>query len=245
MPFAMQTDPRSRSGHERLLQSLSKRTPLHAAAAGHRQRDEANHKPWAKARLGEQMMMLKKVTLAAAVAAAVALPLSARAESNVTTGGGSISASARVNFSVVIPRFIFLQVGTGTLLAPNGTIDTISFAPTVAQVGTSAAIAGTGGDLPGGAVTVRIIGNAGSVTLAAVSGAPTLVSGTDTIPWTQISTAITGGATHPTINGASASFAAVSGVVNVNGSWAYSYLNSITPAAGTYTGQVTYTATTP
>lgn len=191
------------------------------------------------------MMMLKKVTLAAAVAAAIAAPLAARAESNVTTGGGSISASARVNFSIVIPRFIFLQVGTGTLLAANGTIDTVSFAPAVAVVGDSTPVAGTGGNLTGGAVTVRVIGNAGNVTLAAVSGAPNLVSGTDTIPWTQIGTTIAGGATHPTINGANATFTAASGVVNVNGSWTYSYLNTITPAAGTYTGQVTYTATTP
>jgi hypothetical protein len=37
----------------------------------------------------------------------------------------------------------------------------------------------------------------------------------------------------------------VANVVNVNGTWTYSYLNTITPAAGTYTGQVLYTATAP
>jgi hypothetical protein len=196
------------------------------------------------ARLGEKMMMLKKVTLAAAVAAAVALPLAAQAESNVSTGAGALSATARVNFSIVIPRFLFLQVGTGTLLAANATIDTISFAPAVAVVGNGTAVAGTGGNLTAGAVTARIIGNTGNVTLAA-TGPANLTSGSDTIPWTQIATAVTGGVTHPTINGANATFTAASGVVNVNGTWTYSYLNTLTPAAGTYTGQVLYTATAP
>lgn len=179
-----------------------------------------------------------------AVAIALASPLAARAESNVTTGVGTISATARVNFSITIPRFIFLQVGTGTLLAANATVDTISFAPAVAVVGDTTPVAGTGGNLTGGAVTVRIIGNAGNVTLAA-TGPANLTSGGDAIPWTQIGTAITGGATHPTINGANALFTAASNVVNVNGTWTYSYLNTITPAAGAYTGQVLYTATTP
>lgn len=192
------------------------------------------------------MTKFNRAALAAAVATAVVLPMAAHAESNVTTGAApaSLNATARVNFSVLIPRFIFLQVGTGTLLAANATIDTIAFAPAVAVVGNSTPVAGTGGNLTGGAVTVRIIGNAGNVTLAA-TGPANLTSGSDTIPWTQISTAITGGATHPTINGANATFTAASGVVNINGTWTYSYLNTITPAAGTYTGQVLYTATTP
>lgn len=176
--------------------------------------------------------------------AAVVLPATARAESRVTTGGGSISAQARVDFSITIPRFIFLQVGTGTLLTNVGTIDQISFAPAVNVVGTGTPITGTGGNLGSGGVTVRIIGNAGNVTLGA-SGPTNLTSGSNTIPWTQVSTAITGGATHPTINGSNANFGASNGVVNVNGTWVYSYLNSVTPAAGTFTGQVQYTATTP
>jgi hypothetical protein len=187
---------------------------------------------------------LRKIAMSGAAAAALVVPLSALAESNVTTGAGTLTATARVNFSITIPRFIFLQVGTGTLLAANATIDTISFAPTVAVVGNGTAVAGTGGNLGSGSVTVRIIGNAGNVTLAA-TGPANLTSGGNTIPWTQIATAITGGATHPTINGANATFTATGNVVNINGTWIYSYLNTVTPAAGTYTGQVLYTATTP
>jgi len=183
---------------------------------------------------------------AGAALAVLAFPLAAQAESNVTTGAGTISATARVTFNITIPRFIFLQVGTGTLLAANAAIDTIAFTPAVAVVGNSTPVAATAGsgNLGNGSVTVRIIGNAGNVTLGA-TGPANLTSGSNTIPWTQIATAITGGATHPTINGANATFTAIANVVNINGTWTYSYLNTLTPASGTYTGQVLYTATTP
>jgi hypothetical protein len=116
----------------------------------------------------------------------------------------------------------------------------------VAVIGNSVAQAATAGsgNLGNGSVTVRVLGNAGPMTLAA-TGPANLTSGTDTIPWTQITTAVTGGATHPTINGANAAYPATAGVVNVNGTWTYSYANSITPAAGVYTGQVLYTASAP
>lgn len=181
-----------------------------------------------------------------AIALALASPLAANAESNVTTGAGTISATARVNFSITIPRFIFLQVGTGTLLAANATINTIDFQPALTVVGNGTPVAATAGsgDQGNGIVTVRIIGNAGNVTLGA-TGPANLTSGANNIPWTQIATAITGGATHPTINGAAAAFTATANVVNIAGTWAYSYLNATTPAGGTYTGQVLYTATTP
>ena len=182
-----------------------------------------------------------------AVAAAVTLPLSVHAESNITTGGGAnITATARVNFSVVIPKFVFLQVGTGTFMAANATIDTITFSVPAASVGNGTPVTATAGsgNLGNGGVTVRVIGNNGNMTLGA-TGPANLVSGTDTMPWTEVATAITGGATHPTINGANATFTATNKVVNVNGTWVYSFLNTAPRASGTYTGQVLYTATTP
>jgi hypothetical protein len=188
------------------------------------------------------MKHLRNTILASAVAAALAVPLTAQAESNFTTGNGAnITATARVNFSVNIPKFVLLQVGT----AGTGNIDLIDFAVPAANVGLGPPpVAGTGGNLTGGSVTVRVLGNNGDMTLGAVSGNPNLLSGTDTIPWTQIAVA-TSGPVHPPINGAAATYTATGKVVNANGNWTYSYLNSVTPPAGTYTGQVTYTATTP
>jgi hypothetical protein len=188
-------------------------------------------------------MLLKKLTLATAAAATAVIPMVAQAESNVTTGAsGTLTATARVNFSIVIPRFLFLRVGTGTLLANNTTQDTITFSPTVAQVGTGAVIAGTGGDLTGGKVTVQVIGNGGNVTLGA--GTLTLSNGVQTIPSSQIAVAVTGATPHPAFGG-STTFTATGNVVNASGDWTYSYLNATTPAAGTYTGTATYTATMP
>lgn len=175
------------------------------------------------------------------------LPVVAHAESNVSTGTGTLTATGRVNFSITIPRVLFLQVGTGTLLASNGTIDTIAFTPSAGVVGSGAAVAATAGsgDLGNGQVTVRVIGNVGSVALTA-TGPATLTNGTGgTIAWTQIVTAVSGGTTHPIINGAGVSYPASGNVVNLTGGWTYTYANSVTPAAGTYTGTVTYTATTP
>jgi hypothetical protein len=87
-------------------------------------------------------MKLKKIALAAAVAAAVSLPFAARAESNFTTGNvANITATARVDFAVNIPKFVLLQVGTlGT-----GNIDTITFDVPAANVGDSGARAATAG----------------------------------------------------------------------------------------------------
>jgi hypothetical protein len=191
-------------------------------------------------------MNFRKIVLASAAMVAGALPLAAHAESNVSTAAsGTLTATARVNFSITIPRLLFLQVGTGTLLGNNTNIDLIEFLPGVAVIGTGSVNATpTSGNLGNGQVTVRVIGNVGNVSLGA-TGPANLVAGSNTIPWTQISTAITGGATHPTINGANASFTAASNVVNINGTWTYTYLNATTPAAGTYTGQVLYTATSP
>ena len=192
-------------------------------------------------------MELKRIALASALIMAGSLPFAAHAESNVTTGGGSISASARVNFSIDIPRFIFLRVGTGTERGTNATVDTISFTPPLTALGDGTPVSATlaSGDLGTGKVTVRILGNAGNVSLAAAAPANLVNADSDTIPWTQISTAVTGGATHPTINGGGTTFTATGKVVNVSGDWTYTYLNSVIPAGGTYTGTVTYTATTP
>ena len=151
-----------------------------------------------------------------------------------------MTTSARVNINVVIPRFLALRVGTGAILTTNTTVDTVSFNVPVADVGNSTPVAGTGGDLTGGQVTVALLGNVGNVNLSAT--APVLSNGTETIPWNQISVATTGGATHPAIGGGPASFVATARVVNVSGTWTYSYLNASMPAEGTYSSTITYTA---
>ena len=193
---------------------------------------------------------MRNILLKSAVALALGIPLVAGAESNFTTAAaGTVAATARVDFSIIIPKFVSLRVGT----TGAGNFDLITFSPTAGQVdaGTTP-ISGTGGDATGGAVNASVRGNNGQIALSATSSAGGLASGTDVIPFSQISTTSTGGTglQAPILtNGASA--AAVSPtltgtkITNQSATWTYRYLNSAVVAAGTYAGTVTYTATMP
>jgi hypothetical protein len=196
-------------------------------------------------------MTLSRKLGAAAMVAALLAPLGAQAESSFVTGAGALSTSASVDFRITIPRFLSLRVG------PSGSgISIIDFTPSAAGLGLGGAVAGTGGDAAPGTVNVAVVGNVGSVTLAAnTPGALNNGVVTNTIDWTQISTTASNPALPAPVlaNGASATttVAAVGGVASQVGTWAYSYANSVVPAAGTYggvnanNGRVTYTATTP
>ncbi|HEY2629614.1 MAG TPA: hypothetical protein VGI57_10830 [Usitatibacter sp.] len=206
---------------------------------------------------------LRKNLLKAAVAIAVAAPLFANAESQFTTGAGTpITASAHLDFQIVIPKILFLQVGTGTNLATNAAINQIAFTVPAANVGDASVInasAGSG-DLGNGVVTARVIGNNGTVTFTSTTLGALNNGGTDTISYAQIATAA-GSNTSGTILAAPAladgatttvTLTPASGkVMNRDAKWTYTYLNSNVVAPGTYGGtnannsRVTYTASMP
>ena len=190
--------------------------------------------------------------------AALTLPLMASAASTYTTGTGTLTAAAQVDFSVVIPQILYLRVGTGSSyttgsLTTVSTVDLITFSPTAAQVGTPAVVAGTGGD------TAAVVGNGGSITLTASANANGLSNGASTpayIPFTTITTTPTTLTSTTALpapalsNGTSTeTIPATNGVVSMDAKWTYTYSNSSTVAAGTYGGvntnnsRVTYTAT--
>jgi hypothetical protein len=185
----------------------------------------------------------KSVILKSAIALALAAPLLASAESELTIGGGS--AAARLNFQVVIPRVLYLSVGTGNAtLADNTTIDQLSYD----YSGNVAAI-GNGTDSAAQNVSVRVLGNNGQIAIGAVGTGTGLVSNlapADIIPWSEILAS----SSTPTFNapavGASANPTLTAGkVTNRTATWSFAYSNTNIPAPGTYTGQVTYTATMP
>ncbi|VTU14854.1 hypothetical protein [Variovorax sp. RA8] len=214
---------------------------------------------------------MKKLLVIAALATIA--PLMAQAESKFVTGNSGLSASANLDFSVTIPKVLFLQVGTGTSYADNSAVNKIAFDVPAGSVGSGTRVAGSGGDLPvGGGVTVRVLGNSGNVTLDNTTTGPLSngVSGDPTVPWSHIE--VTAGAlptgtagftnaaiTHPPFNIGAAggnsttptSLTATGGVVRQEGSWNFAYANTATLPAGTYgntaanNGRVTYTATTP
>ena len=193
------------------------------------------------------------------LAIALAAPLASHAESNFQTGAGALTATANVDFTITIPKVLYLQVGAGTLYANNATVNLITFTPTAATVGNGTAVAATAGsgDLSNGTVTAMVRGNGGNVTLGATAAAGGLVNAAgDTIPYSQIVTTVatlTSGTALPApvlANGASAplTLTATNKVVNQDARWTYTYSNTNVVAPGTYGGvnvlggRVTYTA---
>jgi hypothetical protein len=200
-------------------------------------------------------------------AATLALPLMASAESNVQTGAATAApgATAHVDFTIVIPKILYLRVGTGSLystgaLTANPAIDLVTFSPTAAQLGNGVAVAGTGGDLTGGVETAAIVSNSGNVTLNATATGPLTNGLGDSIPFSQITTTAT------TLTSASALPAPVltnttsanvvltapaTKVIVQDAKWTFAYANSTFVPTGTYGGvntnggRVVYTATMP
>jgi hypothetical protein len=202
--------------------------------------------------LKERFMRFNSLASATAVAVAVTglavLPGAADAASDID----SSAASASLDFQVVIPGIVFLQVGTGQFQADVGTVDTIQFTPTAAElVGGNPVAASSGGDLGPGQATVRVWGNVGQLELSSI--ATTLDSDGDVIPWTEITVAASNPALpHPAFDadGEMSTLLTTMGngnsrVTNLQGAWTYSYANSTQPAQGTYTGTVTYTVANP
>src|SRR5260221_1282778 len=138
------------------------------------------------------MNSTKLFTKTALVLAIAATPMLANAESAFTTGAGTpITASARLDFQIIIPKVLFLQVGTGTANAANATINQIAFSVPAANVGDASVIAATvgSGDLGNGTVTAKVVGNNGTITFTSTTlGALGNGSG-DTISYAQIATA--------------------------------------------------------
>ena len=198
---------------------------------------------------------LLKAALAISLGAALSAALPANAESTTTTGAGALSTAARLDFSIVIPRFLSFRVGTA-----GATIDQITFSPTAAVVGNSTPVAGTGGDAAGGSGSnVSVLGNGGQITITESnnSGGTGLQHATlaDTINYNQITTSTSvPGLPAPTLSnaggGTSAPVLTASNVTNQTAVWTYAYANTTIPSAGTYGtslkgGRVTYTASMP
>jgi hypothetical protein len=183
-------------------------------------------------------MKFAKTLLALAVVGAA---FSAQAESQLQTGVGALSSTGHLNINIVVPKVMYLQVGTGTVAAPSATIDTVNWTLTAAQVGSATAITGT----PTAALNARVVANNGNVTFTATGSGTGLVGpvGSAIIPWSQIlPTASAGTLIHPPITGVAQTVTATSGVVNQTATYAFDYSNTNAQMAGTYTGVVTYTA---
>ena len=187
------------------------------------------------------------------------------AESSVSAGGKGGAASARVGFSVNVPKFLSLQVGSA-----GGTVDQIELAPAPQQLATtpSTSVPATGGQ-GGGSVAVTVQATPGaddvnlsfSTTDSAGAARAALSDGTSSVPWTTVKVATSGvdaaSLAHPPsladgstsdVNIA-APVPKVGGVIDLKATWTYSWDDgsAIYPASapGGYTGRVAYKLSTP
>ncbi|MEQ1803896.1 MAG: hypothetical protein ABL900_00815, partial [Burkholderiaceae bacterium] len=185
--------------------------------------------------------------ISAAVAlAAMSASMTTHAESTVQNGAGALSASARLDFRVTIPKVLFLQVGTGTPLATNPNINLIDFVVPAANVGDGSVIAATAasGDLGNGSVTARVLGNNGDVTLTSTTVGALGNGAGDTLSFGLISTTpsvLTSGtalAAPALADGATTSTTvpATGRIVNRDARWTFSFLNTAVVPPGTYGG---------
>lgn len=205
------------------------------------------------------MRLSRKALLAAAL---LATPFFASAESNFENGSGTLTANARLDFQIMVPRILYLRVGTGTPVADNSTVDLIAFDVPAANVGDGTPVAATAasGDLGNGAVTARVLGNDGDINFSSTTAGALSNGAGDSISFGAIATTVaslTSATTlaHPALadgSTTSVTLSPASGkVVNRDARWTYTYSNSAVVAPGTYggvntnNGRVTYTATMP
>lgn len=206
--------------------------------------------------------------LACAAGIAATMP-AAQADSSTSATSTNVprSTQASLDFTIAIQKFIFFRIGDGNFPAPGGTASTVSFTltpsipgvPTTPATGNNTAVNWSGA-APGFTVTpngnvlpVEVRSNAGQVILRATATAP-LANGANTIPLSEIAilssdpTNLPAPAIPNTGTGSGVTVIGTSFnnlVTQRNANWTFSYLNSASRTAGTYSGTVTFTASTP
>lgn len=201
------------------------------------------------------------VAVAVALAGIAALPGAAHAESKFVTGSSSLTTTASLDFTITIPKFVYLRVGTGSDLANNTDVSNLIYTVPAASIGNGTPISATsGGDLSSGTVTARVMGNNGTIAFSSTTLGAMNNGGSDTISWSEMNVAVatntsTTALSHPAlVDGGTTSInlPTTSGkVTSLDARWTYTYLNSQVVAAGTYggvnanNGRVTYAVAMP
>ena len=178
--------------------------------------------------------------------APIAVPLSA------------VSANARLDFAVTQGSFVSLQVGSQGATTDTVSSDLASLVPPTCTATPLPVCFGNGSPVAGtiaSASTLQVIvkSNAGQINLKA-QVVTALTSGVNTIPMSQIlltssdATDLPAPALPDTGTGTSVSVTPTSFSGKVTGrsaNWSFAYVNTVSPVAGTYNGQVVFIATSP
>ena len=196
--------------------------------------------------------LLNPIALGAVLTLASAGYALADSQYGYSTSGSNVTAQANVKLSVAVPKLILLRVGS-----TNTTIDTLSWTasfsipavPTAPVVGNNTSVDWSGAaptstlNTPA-ALTVYAWTNAGTGTLTCA--APTWSPATGGPANTDFTVTVTGTLPHPGTNLAcGAASATIPSNSVATGTWAYSLASAAAASwkAGSYTAQVTYTAT--
>jgi hypothetical protein len=196
------------------------------------------------------------------LALVLTVPGFASAESDVTTGAGTpITASARLDFRIIVPKLLYLKVGTGSTApyADNATVDLVSFNYTTNPGDLGGGAGAPAGAITGNPVAVQVVGNNGTVTLTSTTAGALSNGSGDSISFTELS-ATTSNALlphpGPFVDGGTSAGTALTPnigtkVTNLTANWTYAYANTNVVPPGTYGGvntnnsRVTYTASMP
>jgi hypothetical protein len=175
-------------------------------------------------------MNLRKLALASLLTATAGIPAVTMADSELDFGA-SASASAELDFQVLIPQFVFFQVGASPV---PGNVDSVVFDLSTTETGSGVDVADASGP-----VDVVLRSNAQvTITAPALAGSGPLAAGS-----TEIS-AVASNVSIP-VPAFGSSAAPVAGPINATGTWTFTYDNANVYPNGDYQTTVTYTAATP
>ena len=181
------------------------------------------------------MRTLRYLLLTSVGAAAVGAPMLATADS----GFGASTASADLDFQIVIPDYVYLEIGSA-----GNVVDLVTF-----TLDPATNFPGSGNPVPGDTpIGVTLVSNSNDVTINAVG----VGGGIGPIGWPEILIDNSTGTTDidvPAIDGASSASmnpGAAAGLT-LTDTWTFSFTNANAYAPGTYggpgVGTVTFTAT--
>jgi hypothetical protein len=191
--------------------------------------------------IGMCLMKFTKLFYASMMSAAMILPQMASADSQLSYGGSGTTATANLDFTVIIQDYVYLRIGT------DAAQDRVEWDLSGQPVGVGAPLSATGGDLDGadGDLAVEVYSNAPTVSLSVA--AFTLVDGAKpAIPDTEI--AVSNGSGTGNITPPSSGTPTVlntSGGAPILDTWTYEYNDLVAYEPGTYLGTAIYTVTTP
>ena len=156
----------------------------------------------------------------------------------VTDTSAPYNASTPLNHQIVYPRFLRFRVGAPAAVS----LVNCDLSAQATVLGTGTDLACAGGDAGGGVSNVEVKSNAGQVNVR-VTTAGALLSGANSLPFSEIKTASNSGnlpaPVLPAAGGTSANVAVVlnAGVVtDRSATWTYTFDNTTVYASGTYGG---------